>query len=314
MATSGTYRHVVTFNDIAEEALDLLQVGADGETLDPRMQVRSRKSMNFMLKAWEGHGIHLWTFEEGSLFLVKGQFKYNFATANLANEWFETTLSADEASGQNVLSMTSTTNVTVADIIGIVLDDNTTHWTTVLSKTSSTTTIATVLPSAAVSGSFVRNYVANSFIPATRVMETRRRERAEYEIDMNFESRKDYFHLPDKVTTGKPIQSYFSRQLPSGDMYLWPAPDDTEIVINFTYERPIQVVSAGTDNFDIPDYWYEAVIYNLAKRLILKFGCTKDRAIFIREEAKTTLDIALSYDTDLYPIKMDMGFNRENYG
>ena len=314
MATSGTYRHVVTFNDIAEEVLDLLQIGADGETLSGDMQVRTRKTMNFMLKAWEGQGIHLWTFEEGSLFLVKGQAKYDFATANLANTWFETTLSADEAAGQNILSMTSTTNVTVANIIGIVLDDNTTHWTTVLSKTSTTTTIATVLPSAAVSGSFVRSYIASSFIPVNRIMETRRRERAEYEIDMNFESRKDYFHLPDKVSTGKPIQSYFSRQQPPGIMYLWPPPDDTEIVINFTYERPIQVINAGTDNFDIPDYWYEAVIYNLAERLVLKFGCTEKRAALIMQRAEEALSIALSYDTDLYPIKMDMGFNREHYG
>ena len=314
MATSGIYRHVVTFNDIAEEAFDILQIGQDGDTFGGNEQVRSRKSMNFMLKAWEGQGIHLWSLTEGSLFLVKGQFKYNFATANLANTWFETTLSADEAAGQNILSMTSTTDITVADVIGIVLDDNTTHWTTVLSKTSTTVTIAVVLPSAAVSGSFVRTYVANSFIPANRVMETRRRERAEYEIDMNFESRKDYFHLPDKVTTGKPIQSYFSRQLAEGDMYLWPAPDDTEIVINFTYERPIQVISAGTDNFDIPDYWYEAVIYNLAERLILKFGCTEKRAIFIKAAAKEYLLVALAYDTDLYPIKIDMGYNREHHG
>lgn len=314
MATSGIYRHVVTFDDIAEEAFDILQIGQDGDTFGGNEQVRSRKSMNFMLKAWEGQGIHLWTLTEGSLFLVQGQFKYNFATANIANTWFETTLSANEASGQNILSVTSTTDITVADVIGIVLDDNTTHWTTVLSKTSALVTIATVLPSAAVAGSFVRTYVASSFIPANRVMETRRRERAEYEIDMNFESRKDYFHLPDKVTTGKPIQSYFSRQHPEGDMYLWPAPDDTEIVINFTYERPIQVISAGTDNFDIPDYWYEAVIYNLAERLILKFGCTKDRAVFIKAAAREYLSVALSYDTDLYPIKIDMGYNREHYG
>ncbi len=314
MATSGIYRHIVTFDDITEEALDILQIGADGETLSGDMQVRSRKTMNFMLKAWEGQGIHLWTFTEGSLFLVQGQFKYNFATANIANTWFETTLSADEAAGQNILSMTSTTDIAVADVMGIVLDDNTTHFTTVLSKTAAVVTIADVLPSAAVAGSFVRTYVANSFIPANRVMETRRRERAEYEIDMNFESRKDYFHLPDKVTTGKPIQSYFSRQHPEGEMYLWPAPDDTEIVINFTYERPIQVISAGTDNFDIPDYWYEAVIYNLAERLILKFGCTETRALFIKAAAKEYLGVALSYDTDLYPIKIDMGYNREHYG
>lgn len=306
MTTSGVYRHSVNFNEIAEEALDLLQIGADGETLSGDMQQRCRRTINFMLKAWEGQGIHLWTFHEGSLFLVPGQAEYNFATANLANTWYETTLSSAEALGQNVLSCTSTTNMTVADNIGIVLDDKTLHWTTIVSKTSTTVTIANVLPSAAASGNTVRNYAPSTFIPVTRIMETRRRESTDYEIDMNFESRKDYFHLPDKVSTGQPIQSYFSRQNQDGLMYLWPSPNDAEIVINFTYERPIQTIEAGTDTLDIPNYWYEAVIYGLAERLILKFGCGKDRAIFIKDAARNALDIALEYDTDLYPIKVNM--------
>jgi len=307
MSTSGTYRHVVNFNEIAEEALDLLQIGGDGETLSGDMQQRARRTTNFMLKAWEGQGIHLWTFEEGSLFLAKGQSKYNFTTSNLANTWHETTLSAAEALGQTVLSCTSTANITVADIIGIVLDDKTLHWTTVVSKTSTTVTVAVALPSAAASGNFVRNYVPSSFIPVTRVMETRRRESSTYEQDMNFESRKDYFHLPDKTSTGQPIQSYFSRQNPDGVMYLWPAPDDANTVINFTYERPIQTIVSGTDNFDVPNYWYEAIIYGLAERLILKFGCGKDRAMLIKQAAMDALDLALEYDTDLYPITVNMG-------
>jgi len=306
MSTSGVYRHTVNFNEIVEEALDLLQIVGDGETLGGDMQQRARRTANFMIKAWEGQGIHLWTFEEGSLFLVKGQSKYSFTTSKLANTWYETTLSAAEALGQNVLSCTSTANMTVADIIGIVLDDKTTHWTTVVSKTSSTVTVASVLPSAAASGNFVRNYVPSTFIPVTRVMETRRRESSSYEIGMNFESRKDYFHLPDKVSTGQPIQAYFSRQNPDGIMYVWPAPDDTAIVINFTYERPIQTIESGTDTLDIPNYWYEAIIYGLAERLILKFGCSQARALLIKDGATKALDLALEYDTDLYPIMVNM--------
>lgn len=302
MSTSGVYRHTVNFNQIAEEALDLLQIGQDGETLSSDMQQRARKTANFMLKAWEGQGIHLWTFEEGSLFLVKGQSKYDFSSANLANTWHETTLSSAEAAGQNVLSCASTVNMAVDDVIGIVLDDKTLHWTTVVSIASSSVTVFDVLPSPAASGNFVRNYVPETFIPVTRMMETRRRESTSYEISMNFESRKDYFHLPDKVTTGTPIQSYFSRQNPEGVLYLWPSPSDAATVINFTYERPIQTIVRGTDNLDIPDYWYEAIIYGLAERLILKFGCGKDRAILIKESARVALDLALEYDTDIYPI------------
>jgi len=304
MALSGVYRLTTTFNDIAEEALDILQVGQDGETLSGDLLVRARKTANFMLKAWTGQGIHLWAMQEGTLFTVKGQAAYNFATANLANTWYETTLSAAEAAGQTVLSCTSTANMTVADTIGIVLTSGITHWTTVASKTSTTVTVNDALPTAAASGNEVRNYVASSFIPCDRILHVRRRDSSTYEIPIAFESRKDYFGMPDKTSTGQPIQAYFSRQRDDGIMYLWPTPSTSEYVINFTYERPLQIISLGTNNLDIPNYWFEALIYNLALRLIPKLGCTQIRAAMIQQMAKDSLDLALSFDTDTYPVRL----------
>ena len=306
MTTSGTYRLGATFDEIAEEALDILQMGEDGETLSGNMVERCRKSANFMLKAWAGQGIHLWTQQEGTLFLVVGQSKYDFASANLANTWHETTLSAAEATGQNILSVTLTTNITVGDVAGILLDTKDMFWTTVLSKTSTTITTAAVLPSAAASGAKVRTYVSGSFIPVNRVTDVRRRESTSYEIPINFESREDYFNLPDKTSTGEPVQSYFSRQETAGNMYIWPPPSTADTAINFTYERPLQIVSTGSQTIDIPEYWYEAMIYNLAKRLIPKFGCTVARAQIIANMAEEFLNVALDFDSEMYPIRMVM--------
>jgi len=306
MTTSGTYRLGATFDEIAEEALDILQMGEDGETLSGNMVERCRKSANFMLKAWAGQGIHLWTQQEGTLFLVVGQSKYDFASANLANTWYETTLSAAEATGQNILSVTLTTNITVGDVAGILLDTKDMFWTTVLSKTSTTITTAAVLPSAAASGAKVKTYVSGSFIPVNRVTDVRRRESMSYEIPINFESREDYFNLPDKTSTGEPVQSYFSRQETAGNMYIWPPPSTADTAINFTYERPLQIVSTGSQTIDIPEYWYEAMIYNLAKRLIPKFGCTVARAQIIANMAEEFLNVALDFDSEMYPIRMVM--------
>ncbi len=304
MTTSGTYRLTVNFNDIAEEALDLLQIGQDGETLSGDSLVRSRKTANFMIKAWQGQGIHLWTMQEGSLFTVKSQAQYNFSSANLANTWYETTISADEAAGQTILSCTDTTNMAATNIIGVVLDSGATHWTTISSKTASTATVPVGLPTAASDGAKVRYYAASSFIPVERISTVRRRDSTTYEIPIAFESRADYFNFPDKTSTGSPIQAYFSRQKDPGIMYLWPTPSTSEYVINFTYERPIQIINLGTDTFDIPDYWLEAFIYNLALRLIPKFGCSQGRAALIQQMAKDSLDLALSFDTELYPIRL----------
>jgi hypothetical protein len=304
MTTSGSYRLTVDFNDIAEEALDLLQVGQDGETLGGDSMERARKTANFMIKAWQGQGIHLWTMQEGTLFTVKSQAQYDFSNANLANTWYETTISATEAAGQTILSCTDTTNMSATNIIGIVLDSKITHWSTILSKTSTTVTIAAGLPTIATTGAKVRFYAVSSFIPVERILAVRRRESSTYEIPIAFESRADYFQFPDKSSTGSPIQAYFSRQKDPGIMYLWPTPSTSEYVINFTYERPIQIINLGTDTFDIPDYWMEAFIHNLAVRLIPKFGCSQGRAAILQQFAKDSLDLALSFDTDLYPIRL----------
>ena len=306
MPTSGIYRLGSTFNEIAEESLDVLQIGADGETLDGNMVERCRKSANFMLKAWAGQGIHLWTQEEGTLFLVVGQSKYDFSSSNLANDWNETTLSADEASGQATLSCTSTEAINVDDVVGVLLDTNDIHWSTVSSKSTLTITIASPITSAAISGSQVRSYVPGSFIPVNRITDVRRRESNNYEIPINFESRDDYFNLPDKTSQGEPVQSYFSRQETTGLMYIWPPPATAKTAINFSYERPIQIIENASDTIDIPEYWYEALIYNLAKRLIPKFGCTVTRAQILNGMAQEFLDIALDFDSEMYPIRMVM--------
>ena len=306
MPTSGTYTPTITFNDIAEEALDQLQLGEDGETLSGSMLERARKTANFMLKSWAAQGIHLWTQTEGSLFLVKGQAEYDFATAKLANTWKETTTSAAEALGQATISCTSTADINVDDVVGILLDTKNFHWSTVQSKSSTTITLPTPIPSAAASGAMVVTYVASSFIPVNRITQVRRRESSTYEIPVNFESREDYFSLPDRSTEGTPIQAYFSRQEPPGTMYIWPTPSTASISMGFTYERPIQVIDNAGDELDVPDYWHEAIIYNLAKRLIPKFGCSMGRAQMITNMAIETLDLALGFDTETYPITMVM--------
>jgi len=69
---------------------------------------------------------------------------------------FNTTLSADEAAGQTVLSVTSSANFTAGNYVNILLDDDTIHRTTIASVDSSIQiTIAAALPGKASSGNNV---------------------------------------------------------------------------------------------------------------------------------------------------------------
>ena len=314
MATSGIYTHSLTLNEVVSEALELIQAVGDGETLSGDHLDRGKKTLNNMLKEWQTQGIHLWTYTEGSLFLEVSKAEYDFrlATTRAVNTYYETTTTADTAALATSLTVTSAANLTVGDSIGIIQSDKDMFWTTISTITGTTIGIPSPgITLATTSGAQVRNYRSTeTLIPVARMLSVRRKEGTDYEIPIVFESRKDYFDLPNKDQVGTPIQAYYSRQDVAGEtsgiMYLWNSPDSSVPVINFTYERKIQIMVNATDTLDVPDYAHQAVIYNLAKKLIPKFGCSAELAAFIVGESQALLGNMLSFDTTLYPVKISM--------
>lgn len=317
MATSGTYTLSLTLNEIVTEALELLKVVGDGETLSGDHVSRSKVALNLLLKRWQAQGIHLWTYEEGTLFLKVGQSKYDLTDSSTyaANTYYETTTTAATTAGATTILVTNSDNIAIGDKIGIIQNDNDLFWTTVSGKSGLTITLNAGITLATLSGAVVYSFkVATAtvpeLIPISRVLDVRRKEGTDYEVPIVFESRKDYFNLPNKSQNGTPIQAYYDRQDVSGEtsgvMYLWEAPSDATPVINFTYERKIQTMENANDTLDIPDYAQDALIYNLAKRLIPKFGCSDQVAALVIAEAKELENNMLAFDSALYPIRVKM--------
>lgn len=309
MTTSGVYTYEPSLNDILGQSYDALQIGQDGETLTGDFYNRARPILNSMLKAWEGQGIHLWTMKEGTLFLRVGESTYPFgdATTHLANDYYETTTSAAEAVGQTVISVTSTTGFVNGNPIGFIDEDGDLQWRLISSFVTDTSVTVTVALTVAVPDeSEVYTYTLNSFIPVVRVLDVRRKQGDDYEVPINFVSREEYMSLPNKTQTGTPIQAYYSRQIPYGTMCVWNAPYSAVPVLRFTYERKIQIMEEAAETFDVPENWYEAIVYNLALRLIPVFGCAPGRKVDLQVLAKDSLDSALGFDTDIYPITVNL--------
>src|SRR5690606_15570708 len=80
------------------------------------------------------------------------------------------------------------------------------------------------------------------------------------EIEMIRMSREDYHRLPNKTTEGYPTQWFYDRQRDDGTLYLWPEPDDGNYDITFTYRRRIMDIDAGSDDYDLPPEWEEAIV------------------------------------------------------
>ena len=305
MALSGVYSYTRTANQVIQAALEELLVVGQGETITGNDYTRAYDSINRLLKQIQTDGGHLWTETEGTLFPQKGQAEYDFSTAKLANKWFETKTTADASAGDTSIEVLSVDNIQAGDNIGIILHTGFVQWTTVASIATLTVNLDDPLESDTLSGGFVRNY-RDSFIPVLRVMNVRRRESDQYEIPIVFESREDYFNLPNKEQQGTPIQAYYSRQEPFGKMYLWSTPNNADQLINFTYERKLNIVEDNADDIDIPDYWVNAFILNLASMLAPRYGVSPEIKQDIYLRAKETMSEALSYDNPVYPITINM--------
>lgn len=101
--------------------------------------------------------------------------------------------------------------------------------------------------------------------------------------------RQEYFALPQKDSQGYPTQWYYDRQRSGGTLYVWPAPDSALGTLKFTYRRVIMDMDDSTNNLDLPQEWYEAVVYNLAVRLMPNNGGagTAEAKLVIAEAART---------------------------
>lgn len=329
MALSGQYNLNLTFEDVAIETLDRLQIIGDGENITPAMRNRVKSSLNLMLKSWESQGIHLWTYTEGSLFVDYGRSEYQVGgSARIGNNFVFTRANAEASAGSSdifiepIASEARREMVQVGSNIGIMLQPEITSsgavvpgtgpfWTTISSiPTVGRIILADPLPVDMPDATFIYTYSSDPLIPIRRVLDCRRFESSDYEIPIVFESRLDYFNLPNKNQLGTPIQVYYSRQEPQGIFYLWSTPANIEQVINFTYERETQIIVNDDDMLDIPTYWLEAVIMNLAEKLTYKFSVSPERRSFISQEARLRLSEALSFDNAVYPIEIKV----EQYG
>jgi hypothetical protein len=308
MATSGSIDFTNTRDEIITVALRKLGVLSYGETPASDQIADASGELNRMVKAWQADGIHLWAYSEGVLFFESGKEKYNLgATGDRAanvNNFVQTELAADVALGASTITVDSITDISDTDVIGVVQDDNTIHWTTVNGTPSGTTvTLTDVTTVAAATDNHV--YVYSSLIERPlRITDARLRQNGDIDTTITKISRDSYFKIANKTNTGAiPNQFYYDPQLTNGIIRIWSTPDDVQATMRFTFQRSIEDFDNINDNPDFPQEWLQALIYNLADEMIVEYGVIGERAVKIEGKATYWLNKALDYDVEDVPIQ-----------
>lgn len=124
------------------------------------------------------------------------------------------------------------------------------------------------------------------------------------EIQMSRLNRDDYTNLPNKnFTANQPYQFWFDRTIPQPTMYLWPTPSDPFIQMTVWYSRQIMDVGALTDELEVPQRWYEAVVMMLSHRMSMELPqVATDRIGYLEKMAEKYLFEAEQEERDKSPI------------
>ena len=260
-----------TRNDIINGALELIGVKAADEGAEADDVKSAATALDWMVKSWQATGAHLWTRTEATLFLVTGQAKYVIGSTADATEVFsETTTSSAVLANIKVIPLTSTTGISEGDFLGVKLDDGGLTFSPVTRVTATSVTLTTGIASDAASGNQVFFYTTKVG-KALRIPDARRRQSSQ-DIEMVQLGRIDYLNLPSKEQQGTPVQFYYDPKINTGDMFIWPTPQNTDILIKFTYYKPIDIFDTSDDEADFPNEWLEALVYNLAVRVAPRFS------------------------------------------
>lgn len=306
MSRSGSYNYNMNRDEIikrAQQMANIINLNQASRGDDHAFAVSIFQSM---IKLWQTEGIQLWNRRQATVFTTYQTEQYGISHTgdHCTNTYKNTTLSADEAASQTILSVTSSTGMTALDNIGIELDDGTRQWSTIVSVDSSTQiTITTALTDTAASGNTIVTYTGRISDRPLRILDMRR-----VQLDQNKASSQmeiigysEYFNLPLKTTDGSPLNFYYDKLLDEGQLYVYPRPDDVNMLLEFTYHEALEDVDNGTDSVDFPSEWTLPLIYGLAAELMVAYGKFQELPI-IQGKADQYKQIVREFDSDEDPL------------
>jgi hypothetical protein len=132
------------------------------------------------------------------------------------------------------------------------------------------------------------------------------------DININRISVSTYSTIPNKLSTGRPIQVYINRQsgaqTPTGIQYptitVWPVPSDNSYTFVYWRLRRIQDAGNGDGTADIPYRFLPALTAGLAYQIAMKRPEAAARIPMLQAEYERQWDLASSEDREKAPLRM----------
>lgn len=301
MALSASQDFKLTRDNLIKRSLEL--VGARSENEEPSsFEINSAADfLNMLIKHWQSKGLHLWVKKEITVFLEQDKQSYSLGTGSYATydaDYVETQLDGALVASDTAVTVDSTTGMAASDNIGIHMAGGTIHWDTIASvDTSTTLTLTTGMAAAASDDAYVRSYTNKAWRPL-QILQATVKDTSGNEIPMQYLSMQEYYDLPNKASTGTSINYYYDPQLTDGKLYVWPtmSADGYELVMQVV--KQFDDMDAANNDFEIPQEWFLALVYNLALLLADSYDVPQGKYYRIRNGAEKFLRDVEMFDEE----------------
>jgi len=285
MAVSGSKNFEPDVAEYIEEAFERcgleLRTGYDAKT--------ARRSLNLLFADWANRGLNLWTVGEVTQTVASDITEYPLGIITLTvadSDSFtigETITGGSSSVTASVITKPLSTTMTITVPSGTF-----TAAETITGSSSAATTTVSSVPS-------LEDVQASVDILSAVV------RRSSRDISINRIGRDDYLRIPDKTTTGRPIQFYVDRLI-TPVYRIWPSPENnTDQII---YDRIVRIddADASVNTVEVPWRFYPCLTAGLAYYVALKRA--PDRVEMLKMIYEEEFIRAATEDQDRVPLTL----------
>jgi len=285
----------------------------------------AKESLFFLLTDLVNDGVSLWCIQKAIIPLIPAQTVYimppgtsdviscNYRTQSAEANY--TPIAGTGWSGQSFATAVTPTNVqlttSASGIPQFVVEYSTDSGTTWV-EASAFTIPQSTLPAGSILSQDIDNSASATF---WRVRDLATVPTAITALSFNYNpseipmtqmNRDDYFSLPNKTfQSNKSLQYWFDKQI-SPQVWLWPVPSSAD-QLAVEYHRQIQDVGTFQDILEVPQRWFEYVIFGLACRVAVELPngeLPPGRLEYLEQKAEYHLNRAADSESDGAPIKL----------
>ena len=137
-------------------------------------------------------------------------------------------------------------------------------------------------------------------------------------------ARADYYRLSLASQVGIPTNWYYDPKvlasstataLPNvGTIYTWPVINQTGYTLYISYQRPIQDIGAGTQNFDLPQEWFQPLVYLLAADVAPEYSVNLQKISMLMARAERYLEEVSNFSREEASVYFTVDPQMGNHG